>query len=519
MDITNQNQRTALIILGMHRSGTSALAGVLNILGLSMGTKLMAPHAVNPKGFFEDVDLYALNEDLLNLALGSRWDDPEPKALGFIPDEYYQRAARLIDEKFSGLALFGMKDPRNSILFPFWRRVLESNGIIPKVIVLFRDPNEVASSLLDRDHFFKRKGIVLWAKHYLSSEYHSRALTRVFISFADLLAQSKETVHKIESLLDITFPRSWNEVGKEVNNFLSGELKHHDTPTVDYSIYSDSILRLVRMAKDRTSLAVSDEPQWRTEIDQINREYLFWSSDQELRSWNIKKHPPAHITLQNPTTIERLVLTGSWEYSENQAVLTFDNLVNGYSIASITPGLSPHTKMRVITLRGWNLQGEELSFREEDWHSSSCIKNGDWWYVLGPDSCLWFNIPISLAKYSLVLEVQIITPFEQERFLSSANQVPGPENLIKSLLIEELMVKQNELVKNEQLCTINIAHLQNTMAQNEQLYIANLEKLQNDLTQANSQYEHIVKSASYRLGRIVTYPIRKIKAFFWKIKS
>src|ERR1700712_2357048 len=67
-------KRRAILVLGMHRSGTSALSGVVNALGPAAPKPLLAPRADNPRGFFESAALADAHDDLL-LSAGSYWDD------------------------------------------------------------------------------------------------------------------------------------------------------------------------------------------------------------------------------------------------------------------------------------------------------------------------------------------------------------------------------------------------------------------------------------------------------------
>ncbi|MCK9533029.1 MAG: hypothetical protein M0R77_21365, partial [Gammaproteobacteria bacterium] len=67
-------KQTCILILGMHRSGTSALSGTLNILDVYLGSDLIKPMDQNPKGFYENTLLNGLNENLLK-KIGSSWDD------------------------------------------------------------------------------------------------------------------------------------------------------------------------------------------------------------------------------------------------------------------------------------------------------------------------------------------------------------------------------------------------------------------------------------------------------------
>ena len=127
--------RTALVVLGMHRSGTSALAGVLGHMGADLPKDLMAPTEINPKGFFESNRITGLNEELL--ASGKRrWFDfkglsqdwyASPKAA-----EFAISAQEALEAEFGRSYLFALKDPRICRLLPFWTRrsvVLAMNDV------------------------------------------------------------------------------------------------------------------------------------------------------------------------------------------------------------------------------------------------------------------------------------------------------------------------------------------------------------------------------------------------------
>src|SRR6185312_12242151 len=74
MSTTSAQSPRAILVLGMHRSGTSAVTRVLNLLGADLGSRLVAPAADNPAGFWEHADAVKINDDLLQ-ALGRTWYD------------------------------------------------------------------------------------------------------------------------------------------------------------------------------------------------------------------------------------------------------------------------------------------------------------------------------------------------------------------------------------------------------------------------------------------------------------
>ena len=141
---------TVVCIAGMHRSGTSMVARLLNLCGLYLGEDedLMRKAADNPEGFWENLHFVDINEKILD-ALQGGWDIPpavppswESSALF---DQFRHEAAQLIKAMEDHTA-WGWKDPCNSLTLPFWQ------DLIPdvKVVVCLRHPHEVALSLAQR---------------------------------------------------------------------------------------------------------------------------------------------------------------------------------------------------------------------------------------------------------------------------------------------------------------------------------------------------------------------------------
>src|SRR4051794_9430892 len=118
--------RQAIIVLGMHRTGTSALAGALGLLGVRLPARLMPSAEDNPKGFFEPNQVVSIHERLL-ASIGSHWF-----SYGRIPEEWFASAeaaafadelAEAVREDYGDAALFVVKDPRLCRLMPLWQEV------------------------------------------------------------------------------------------------------------------------------------------------------------------------------------------------------------------------------------------------------------------------------------------------------------------------------------------------------------------------------------------------------------
>jgi hypothetical protein len=225
-----KNLQTCVLILGMHRSGTSALGGVLSIFGVDMGKELLAPSYDNPKGFFENKDIVNFNDKVLFKFLYTRWDDiaslPQNWENSSQLEPLYLQAKNLIKNSYKDISLFGIKDPRMSILLPFWKKVFFSLDIDLKVIISLRDVGDVAKSLDTRNGFTLYKSQILWVKYNLEAEYHSRGLSRVFIKYEDLLSDISSVKTLLEKKLAIEFSIPPEEVKEKVSNFLDMGLNH-----------------------------------------------------------------------------------------------------------------------------------------------------------------------------------------------------------------------------------------------------------------------------------------------------
>ncbi|EKS9914585.1 hypothetical protein BTK97_003366 [Burkholderia multivorans] len=113
---------TLIVVLGMHRSGTSVLTRAMETLGADLGSKLLpAEPGNNDKGFFEDIDINRINIEVMQAA-GFDWDTMAPIDLSGIDanhlDQLQVKAATLLREKSDG-KVFALKDPRIARLLPF----------------------------------------------------------------------------------------------------------------------------------------------------------------------------------------------------------------------------------------------------------------------------------------------------------------------------------------------------------------------------------------------------------------
>ena len=228
----------ALLVLGMHRSGTSALTRVLNLLGVALGDDLMPPGPDNPLGFWEHQGIVSVHEALLG-ALGRRWDDPRPMPEGWLESAAAHEAgaaiAAIVQRDFAGVPLWAVKDPRLCRLMPLWRRVLADLGIEPRILLVSRHPREVAGSLQRRDGLPVVIGELLWARYLLDAVRDSAGCRRGMVAYDDVLADWRAAIDRIDGALGLALGVPATGPGADaVDVFLRPQLRHHHADSVAF---------------------------------------------------------------------------------------------------------------------------------------------------------------------------------------------------------------------------------------------------------------------------------------------
>ncbi len=225
-----ETHRTAVLVAGMHRSGTSALTRVLAGLGCDLPATLMEANEYNVAGYWESQEIVDLNDALLASA-GSSWDDWEPFHPGWyaspVAGDWRRRATAAVGSEFGQSTLFVLKDPRVCRLLPFWFDVLEGLGVDCRVVLPIRSPLEVARSLEDRDAMEPSVGMLLWLRHVLDAEAASRNRPRSFVRFDGLLDNWESLADSMGRELKICWPRRSTPASLEIEERLDPTIRHH----------------------------------------------------------------------------------------------------------------------------------------------------------------------------------------------------------------------------------------------------------------------------------------------------
>lgn len=178
------------MVLGVHRSGTSALVQLLAALGLAAGDAdvLMDAHESNPTGHWEVTRLTELNDRLLG-ELGGRWSGPPLVDRHQLEDLAAGPLGDLARETFTSVLpseRWVWKDPRACLLAPFWRAVLGEEGL--SVVMILRSPLEVAGSLHARDGIDEGYGLLLWERYQRGALEGAAGLPGHVLTYDEMLA-------------------------------------------------------------------------------------------------------------------------------------------------------------------------------------------------------------------------------------------------------------------------------------------------------------------------------------------
>ncbi len=223
-------RKEALVVLGMHRSGTSAMARVLALAGAQLPAKLMLPGDGNTIGHWEPLDIQEFNDKVLD-ALDSDWSDtfgPRQAHQRKLPTRRYVSGAReLVRSNYDGGDFIVLKEPRISILMDLWKEALAEEGYTASFIIMVRHPLEVADSLKARNGLVENRSLILWTQYMLSCEVGTRDSKRMFVKFDDLLANPESVLDRMETELGLQFPRRTWQSALEVQEFLRKEERHH----------------------------------------------------------------------------------------------------------------------------------------------------------------------------------------------------------------------------------------------------------------------------------------------------
>ncbi|GAB6145790.1 sulfotransferase domain-containing protein [Desulfocicer niacini] len=245
--------KNLIFVLGMHRSGTSAMTGVLNQLGCSSGKdeELLSSTQYNELGYFEREDFVECNEAILCENFLGLF--PELKTLNYFEDlntldgfgwlfgawvpyikeNLSANIYKKIDKFINNIKLFKqsygspitIKDPRLSLTFSIWKKFLKSKA---PVIIMIRNPSNVADSLYKRDKIIPNISMDMWLTYTKAAFKNATDCPSKVIDYDDLINNTAETVQSVISFLqtnNVEINFNFNQAKKHIKATLRHEKK------------------------------------------------------------------------------------------------------------------------------------------------------------------------------------------------------------------------------------------------------------------------------------------------------
>ncbi len=230
-----EHKSRAICILGMHRSGTSSIAGALNFLGVYLGDPavLAAPGPDNAKGFWENPDLRKLQQRLL-ASLNRTWHTVQPLPPNWMHTEAIlplkRELADLITAGFAGHPLWGWKDPQTCLLLPLWRELLKPRHTDLACLFIVRNPADVAASLAARNGIPFEVALGIWLHYNVVALRDAAGLPIVFLGYENFLARWELELRRCAAGLGLAWPQEEAKLRKQMNGFIDPKLRHHHAP-------------------------------------------------------------------------------------------------------------------------------------------------------------------------------------------------------------------------------------------------------------------------------------------------
>lgn len=440
------NNKTCIIVLGMHRSGTSALTGLLEKCGVKLGINLMSANKYNAKGYFENLALVKFNDELL-AANGYIWCD-------FVSVVNYSEQDRqllkqILIKEFDNEQLIAIKDPRIIFLFDIYRDVLQDLGYDIKIILPYRNPLEVALSLKTRDKLDFDRGVLFWAYNVIFSEYHSRGLPRMSISFDDIVQDSSRELIRITKFLGINL-----QLIDNINDFIDSEMKNN--LNADFAAYNKYFISDIFGPVSDLSANILSFDMIKAKLFAIILQ-KYQTCEYEIKDLQQTEYMQLFYYQQdeiNVSNVQTLFLS-----DENQTKFTFE--LNG--ISDLTHIRIDVCNFPVVA----NIESVKLIVEEKEYILTTCYHNAN--YVDGSSYTYFHDDPINvyhikpldIDSQHLMIEIVVdLHAIKHDEVMSLANQITQQQNIRLDELQQSIDGLNNGLVN----ATNNLNNLQNVLA-------------------------------------------------------
>jgi hypothetical protein len=444
---------------------------------MDLGSNLIAPEAMNSKGFWEHADAVRINSELFH-SFGMYWRSLSPLPKDWLSSDAAAKARKeikqLVKRDFSGVPLWGIKDPRMCRMAPLWIEVLHSLDIATKAVITLRSPLEVAASL-EKAHAQladAQLNIFSWVQHVVESEVATRGLVRTLIEYDDLMSDPDSVLGNIGDSLGVAWPMFISDRHHAIHAFLDTGLRTHHKAEK-----AESMPVVARRVVDACkAVARSKEPNNWTVLSNVSDEVMETTSLLGILEG-------AHLQRRNQTVARAVFYSAKGDAPFHEADALFSDVPYGRS------------QLEFALPRG---NTESLRFRFDPVDRPSCCLLRSFVVLDGRGQVMWDYFKSSPENVELA-GIQRVPSFTEEGVqLLITNQDPQILfRLPNSLSLDGARLQVDiERLPNAELSSQLVAAntLRNTHQQEEREYVARLEGCEQKLS-ANARQANLVESS------------------------
>lgn len=272
------NRPVLLFVLGMGRSGSSALTRVISLAGAGLPTGMLGADEANPRGYWEPREALLLNRAILD-RYDSAWWDPSLRLLeeGVLDPKKNAKSVAKIEayiNKLPKAPLVVIKDLSIGTLFDMWSEAADRAGFDTAAVIAMRNPEEVVASLGAAAKASPELTSALWLKGNLLAERCTRGLPRVVVDYANVLEDWRREVKRISAAM----PNDVLQANDAVEEFLSPQLQRQRQPATITDRFGTDWMSAVYATM---GAAARDEPLDTSTMDRVFEAYR--ASERDFR--------------------------------------------------------------------------------------------------------------------------------------------------------------------------------------------------------------------------------------------
>ena len=232
-------RRPIVLVLGMHRSGTSLCSHILSALGVDMADNIAGPGNVsvtpdNPQGHWERWEIVEFHDRILGLfnrAYLGRFHDFGLPVAWWADSRVVQIRREIVAflRQRMGDGYFGFKDPRTVRLMPVWHQILSELKLVPKLVLCLRNPAQIARSLNAREGLEREIGEYRWLVHMVDFFRYTSNFDFCTVEYEEWFNNPSANIEKLQKFLDLSWQQSEADLALVLSGIIDPGSRHDDS--------------------------------------------------------------------------------------------------------------------------------------------------------------------------------------------------------------------------------------------------------------------------------------------------